>query len=318
MRFVLLTLRVLIGSCVSIVVAPISDVYAQENLVARLKFDGDLSIEGSKSLHATFVNHPVSASFLGDRWSVDGYSLKLEEIKIRPHEPGAFVLVSGFSTPLPEVTFTFWLHSRLIDVPGDGIEVLRFGDHSQAQTSIHRLWLNKNGTFEVILDSGGLNETRWSTSRPVVNDLHERWLHVAYSFSTNKGRLQLAVDGQSVLSDTVHRVTIPNENGPLTIASSGFNGRFDEFRVYDRQLNLKEIQSIIDEHAASIRVEKVMNGYKIMVTNPDLRTFKIVRSFDLLRWSDLFLVDRTQPEATFLDSVDPAVANGFYKIQFPR
>lgn len=97
------------------------------------------------------------------------------------------------------------------------------------------------------------NEVNFITEKPVLPLQDNDWFHIAYSYLAKAARLQVAVNARLVIDQPESQEFVHIGKAVLTIGAHAtapsFIGHFDDFRVYGKQLNMDEVQSIIDEHA---------------------------------------------------------------------
>jgi hypothetical protein len=250
---------------------------------------------------------------------VDDQALHLAKNFLEVQED-PYVTVTGFSDLINEVSFSFWVRAHWFKDNSNGNGLFGLSTDSDQTDEVHRLHLNKDGTLQAVLLVNESSEVNFITEKPVLPLQDDDWFHIAYSYSAKAARIQVAVNARLVVDQSASLEFVHIGKAVLTIGAHAtapsFIGHFDDFRVYAKQLNMAEVQTIIDEHAASLEVERVEGGVVVTISNPTKRSFRVTRSFDLKSWRYHFASDRTKVTDSFFDPVDPSSKTVFIEFNF--
>lgn len=214
-------------------------------LVVYYKFDGGIKDYSGNNYHITNTNLIYGM----DRFNQDGKSIELNGIN------QAIELASDFD--YNEKTISVWFYAEDIPVfdyelnPNTSWRSIVTSDYPGLENGSINLAVSKvDGTNKVWFYSGGMD---YQVNPEILSaEIEEnQWYHIAVTLS--KDIIRLYLNGKLINSSTATFVN--SVNGlPYMILGAGrwkdnrfFDGRLDDFLLYNRVLSKEEIYSIYDE-----------------------------------------------------------------------
>ncbi|MCH8902433.1 MAG: OmpA family protein [Bacteroidetes bacterium] len=208
----------------------------------------------------------IGASLTSDRFSNPNSAYYFDGVD-------DYIIIDGAARSLTEYAICFWYNTTTLKWGSSWKAGILFsGNHATSnrlgKPNIH---LEEDGTVRV---TGG-----WPSSGnypEVVSDTgmgNGKWHFVVANFNDHVNAFELYVDGQFVGADTSYTrpLHLENKNATNYMLTLGFRngnsqyyeGMIDDFRIYERQLNKREIRALfLEEKSTSIK-PKVPRAYKV-------------------------------------------------------
>jgi hypothetical protein len=193
-----------------------------------------------------------------------------------------YILTTDFGSHYPEkeATVSFWAKANIFK----SANVYWLNTGSQTNRISGEVMYSHNGSNVCFMDHGNITSSgRLSYSY----SFDSSWHHYVYVHSAQNKYMELFIDGKSVRrmssSSEFKQTKVDLLIGAaiyLGNATLFFNGKIDEFRIYDRILNSVEIEELSDKQTLSIRdIAKTLPHFNIY-PNPNNGEWKVQLSKD--------------------------------------
>lgn len=155
---------------------------------------------------------------------------------------GVDLPTNSLSSLSSQVTLSFWAYGES-SLP---VNTTVFEGKDQAgnrQLNVHLPWGNGRVYWDCGNDGGGYDRIDYAAD---PNDFKGRWAHWAFTKNTTSGEMKIYVDGHLVHSGTGNTKLIDVMDfrfGGANISTLPYQGKLDEFRVWDVELDSTTIQN---------------------------------------------------------------------------
>ena len=215
----------------------------KSNLELHLKLDGDFVNRTDYS----GILSPNRVQFAEDRFGNSSHALATTGVK------DSFLSIPEFAGAEGQfLTVSFWFYCKHLSETGSRIQKLVTKDaNGDGAASLGRQW------FMSLVGNNGKHELRWSVGTQrnshnifasEVEVVDGQWHHAVGQWDGGNTRLWL--DGKLLGALTKINDSMVAGNAPIKLGADpyyGFNGHFDDLRIYSRMLNGSEVKDLYSQ-----------------------------------------------------------------------
>lgn len=224
---------------------------AQSGPVMRIRFDDSVIVEptdipvGIKGIpYISFSNDAKNGM------SID-FSSGMNQPEDFTEEDEHYVVVLRPPSIEKLFTISMWFKSTESNSLAANRGLLSWGSENGFGMESHGITLTKNNEIELSVNTQTPKELKAIASLDAV-DLNN-WNHLVYTFDSKKGFATLYLNGQEFIRESYTHGII-NSGLPIYIGANPtgefniFHGLIDDFRLYDRSMDIKEVSDLMNEY----------------------------------------------------------------------
>lgn len=158
------------------------------------------------------------------------------------------VPVDDLTSISDQVTITLWQYGDAADQPQDDVIFQAVNSSGNRLLNVHLPWGNGSVYWDAGYASGSYDRINKSAT---ASEYEGQWNHWAFTKNTNTGSMKIYVNGELWHSGTGKTKSMSGiatfKIGAADDGTNNYDGKIDDFRVYDVELDVNDINDIYTE-----------------------------------------------------------------------